>query len=374
MKVSEHTGGPCLKTWRRFNLLLFAAFTWRGDSLCWHCIRTQRKLIWLTFRANGIFSISRWRDSLGKFFSKFMVLIFFFWFFTVRDHGFDYALDVNDGLDSNIEDNLWCMASPMAMQDELCDPISDWLSVTKETNNNDNSSSRSQIYNINDTLLSPTFTTVPKTSQYNRKDTFNTSPPLQPDTTFFHSDSMFSDRNPTLSENLFDKREHTLQLPTTNSIYTQKVSDRDTSYTFHDTQFLERKLHVPALSRVTVDTDVSSPCSVQSPSITQSNLNQEEKNRSGITTRRNVKLKLKVNEPSNSSSCSLDTPEMLQPLVNKNSEFDLVSYVFDVSICPEYAYLLKFKCSLTISNWIVESSSRIYFAKKFVPRRQKVVE
>ncbi|XP_065214906.1 probable myosin light chain kinase DDB_G0279831 [Planococcus citri] len=322
---------------------------------------------------------------------------------TVHDHGFDYSLEVNDGLDNTIEDTFWCMGSPIdAMQEELCDPISDWLSVTsKETNNNsntnnnnhigilnDNPCSRSQIYNIGDTLLNSTFTSsVPKIAlapapsgssaalttayhhhhhhQQQRKDhhvNLLSSPPLQPDTTFFDSILNMSDvpsSNDHLPlESLYQKSTRTNAPASAAALFaTEKIPDTTfTTNAFRSSHQQSiaaaapqssssspplivaedtRAPAAPVLNRVTAaDTSVSSPCSVQSPSITQSNLNtnldssMEKHTASGIINRRNVKLKLKMEETPR-TSCSLNTPEMLQPLVTKNSEFDLVSFVFD---------------------------------------------
>lgn len=310
---------------------------------------------------------------------------------TVHDHGFDYALEVNDGLDNTIEDTFWCMNSPIgAMQEELCDPISDWLSVTsKEPNNNnnntnnnngipnDNSCPRSQIYHVNDTLLnSTTYSSVPKLSPataapiivsvagptadiyHQHKDhhvDLLSSPPLQPDTTFFDSilnvDNAPSPNEGCLSpQNFYQKS--TTGNPSLFAVSTHKLPDTTFTNAFRtdhrsvsvsspllltDENRIVDVIRAPipataaALNRVNLDNSVSPPSSVQSPSITQSNLNNQDTEKQtgvGFINRRNTKLKLKMEETPK-TSCSLNTPEMLQPLVSKNSEFDLVSYVFD---------------------------------------------
>lgn len=280
----------------------------------------------------------------------------FFSRIAVRNNGFDYRLEVSD-LDSNLDDNLWSMPSPIDMQDELCDPISDWFATTKETNtsnrsnNNDNLSSHPEIsYDIDEALLNSRLMSVPNVSQYKKPVNFVAddvaSPPLKPDSTFFHSDSMFGDsRNPTLSENLMlTQPETSIRLPPANSLFPDKNRDSTYNLSSHN-QFLDMKSDISALRRVTFNADASPPCTIQSPSITQSNLNQDEKSPlSGIPLRRDERLKLQLNEPpgpQSSSSCSVNTPEVLQPLVGKNTDFDLVSFVFDVSIRNDHPSVVE---------------------------------
>lgn len=255
---------------------------------------------------------------------------------TVRNHGFDYGLEVND-LDNNLDDNLWSMPSPLGLHDELPDPISDWFATTKENNNNrskDILSSRPQLpYDINDSLLNSRLVSVPNIFQYNKK-TVNfitddvTSPPLKPDTTFFHSEPILNEhRNPTLSENLMlSEPEISMRLPSTDSRFPDKTGESSYSLPSQN-QFLDMKSDIPALSRITFSSDVSS-CSIQSPSITQSNLNQEEKSPSPVMSLHRDSI---LRHRSKSSVVN-NNSEILPTLVGKDSDFDLVSFVFDVSI------------------------------------------
>lgn len=229
------------------------------------------------------------------------------------------------------------MSSPIAMQEELCDPISDWLAATKETNNNFNPRSRTETsYNINDTFLSTRHTSVPNVAQYNKKSTSFSiddpvTSPLQPDTTCFQSESLFDTRNPVFTENILLNKSENSGLPPADSLFKEKKSN--TSFNLPNrNHFFDRTFEVPSLTNVTVNVNVPSPCSVQSPSITQSNINQEEKSQPSLPLNQNMRLKLEVSDPPRSSSCTMNSPEILQPFTNKNSEFDLVSYVFEVSI------------------------------------------
>lgn len=258
---------------------------------------------------------------------------------TVRNHGFDYGLEVND-LDNNLDDNLWSMPSPLGMHDELSDPISDWFATTKENNSNRSKeilSSRSQLpYDINDSLLNSRLASVPNIFQYNKKtvnfitDDVTSPPSLKPDTTFFHSEPILNEhRNPTLSENLMlTEPEISIRLPSTDSYFPDKTGE--SSYSLRSqNQFLDMKSDIPALSRITFSSDVSSPCSIQSPSITQSNLNQEEKSPSPVMS---LHRDSRLRHQSSESSVVNNNSEILPTLVGKDSDFDLVSFVFDVSI------------------------------------------
>ncbi len=247
--------------------------------------------------------------------------------FPVRNHGFDYALEGNEGLDSSLEDTLWCMPSPIAMQEELCDPISDWLAATKEPNHNDHPSSQTETsYDINDTFLNPRLMAVPNIPQYAKKltgytiDDPRTRPPLVDPTTAYHSEVIFNNnRNVNLNENLLlNKSDSSLRLPPADSLFKEKKSNSPFDLLNRE-ELLKRKPDVSGFSCVPVNkTTASFPCSVQSPSISQSNIKQEEELQS------------------TGNLCPIDPPEMLQPLVSKNADFDLVSYVFEVSYLDKF--------------------------------------
>lgn len=329
------------------------------------------------------------------------------------------------------------MPSPNTIREELCDPITDWLAATRETmndcpSNNDDllPSSHTEIsYNLNDLFLSPRLTSVPNAaSLYDRKSmTFSPddsqTPPLQSDTTFFHSSSDAAiataslDRHhqrcsgsaialnsSLLSESL---KAHTIvQLPPADLLFKENPSPSPpqppppplpsisalpsastTSPTPASTslstpkqpsslcnsnslfqleaqpqpsrnQFLDCKTEMSTLdgSQVTINANASFPRVMPSPSITQSTANNSSPinepshhlpSSSACTpTIRGVtrsKLEMASCQPSthtSTSSCTISAPEMLNPLVNKNTEFDLVSYVFEVSI---FFYLNEFK-------------------------------
>lgn len=321
------------------------------------------------------------------------------------------------------------MPSPNTVQEELCDPITDWLAATKETmnnspSNNDNllPSSHTEIsYNLNDLFLSPRLASVPSAaSQYVRKSMNfspddSQTPSLQPDTTFFHSSSdattatasldrhhqhcsssAVASNGGLLGESL---KTHTIvRLPPADLLFKEKQSlsppqppppplpsisalpsASTTSPTSASTspsttkqpsslcntnslfqieaqqlpsrnQFLDCKADMSSLdgSQVTISANASFPCDVQSPLITQSTANNSSRKSEPVhhlpsssacppAIRGVVRSKLEMAscQPTTNTSmspCTISAPELLNPLVNKNTEFDLVSYVFEVSI------------------------------------------
>lgn len=317
---------------------------------------------------------------------------------SVRTHCFDNGLDGNDGLDPCLEETLWYMPSPSSIQAELCgDPLTDWLVSTKETMSGGGHheanllpSSRTEIsYNLNDMFLSPRLAPVPMSaaaaasSLYDRKPmafdaddsqtTTTTTSPLQPDTTFFHSSAdaaldrrlhqlhaggLLSDalKAPAMvrlppADLLFKEKQQSPPqpppppLPSISTLPSTKPSALGAFQLRPQTlatrnQFLERKAEI---APVTVDASASFPCTVQSPSITQSSgAVSSHSSEPGhpvaapTATRMRRATKLDVagcQSPANSSTspCTIGGPEMLSSL-GKNTDFDLVSFVFEVSI------------------------------------------
>lgn len=346
--------------------------------------------------------------------------------FIVRNHGFDNGLDVNDGLDPSLEETLWYMPSPNTIQEELCDPITDWLSATKETmnssnnniNNNDNllPSLRTEIsYNLNDMFLSPRLASVPNTtSLYDRKSTIfspddSRTPLLKPDTTFFHSNSDAATTTASLDSHhqhcsgstvalsgslLSDSlKTHTIvRLPPADLLFKEKQSPPppqppppppplpsisalapasatsptsattslsttepqqssslcNTSSLFQlrtqqlpsHNQFLDCKAEMSSLdgSQITVNANESFPRGMPSPSITQTPADSSSHESEpavhqlpSLSACTPTEMRGTARSKLEMTSCQ-PTTNVLNPLVNKNAEFDLVSYVFEVSI------------------------------------------